>query len=151
MGRSAKNESSEGVIQRKNWPPTVGSWPAEPALFRNIRNSRPPANTYEHCYKTFLFVTQFRPIYLRTRMGTAASQEEENKVGYRVLGVLPDSPASKASLVSFFDFLGTLNQCPFERNHSLIVKFNQFLRMSIVSANGTPLNGIFITILQAWF
>ena len=41
-------------------------------------------------------------------MGTAASQEDENKVGYRVLGVLPDSPASKASLVSFFDFLSNL-------------------------------------------
>ena len=41
-------------------------------------------------------------------MGTAASQEDESKVGYRVLGVLPDSPASKASLVSFFDFLGKL-------------------------------------------
>lgn len=26
-------------------------------------------------------------------------------LGYRVLGVQPDSPASKAGLVSFFDFL----------------------------------------------
>jgi GRASP55/65 PDZ-like domain len=31
-------------------------------------------------------------------------------LGYRVLGVQPDSPASKAGLVSFFDFLLGANQ-----------------------------------------
>ena len=39
-------------------------------------------------------------------MGTGVSREEEERVGYRVLGVQPDSPASKGGLVSFFDFLG---------------------------------------------
>ena len=48
-------------------------------------------------------------------MGNSASSYDENDLldpfdgietlGYRVLGVQPDSPASKAGLVSFLDFL----------------------------------------------
>ena len=35
-------------------------------------------------------------------MGQGVSQEEMDAVGYRVLGVQPNSPASTAGLVSFF-------------------------------------------------
>jgi hypothetical protein len=45
-------------------------------------------------------------------MGNTESTEDEfakfegiDTLGYRVLGVQPDSPASQAGLVSFFDFL----------------------------------------------
>ena len=48
-----------------------------------------------------------------TTMGNSSSNEDDEfdkfdgieTLGYRVLGVQPDSPASQAGLVSFFDFL----------------------------------------------
>jgi S1-C subfamily serine protease len=45
-------------------------------------------------------------------MGQAPSQEELDSVGYRVLGVQPNSPAATAGLVSFFDFVVAANSCP---------------------------------------
>jgi len=59
-------------------------------------------------------------------MGNSGSAEEAESVGYRVLGVQPNSPAAKGGLVSFFDF--------------------------IVAANGVPLkclDGTFIELIQA--
>ena len=38
-------------------------------------------------------------------MGNSASAEQSNAVGFRVLGVQRESPASAAELVSFFDFI----------------------------------------------
>mmetsp|Transcript_34917 Transcript_34917/g.33213 ORF Transcript_34917/g.33213 Transcript_34917/m.33213 type:complete len:321 (-) Transcript_34917:63-1025(-) len=38
-------------------------------------------------------------------MGNGPSQDEVEKVGYRVLGVQPNSPAAQGGLVSFFDFI----------------------------------------------
>ena len=38
-------------------------------------------------------------------MGNSQGTEEAAKCGYRVLGVQPNSPASKVGLVSFFDFI----------------------------------------------
>lgn len=45
-------------------------------------------------------------------MGQGASQEELDSVGYRVLGVQPNSPAASAGLVSFFDFVVAANSYP---------------------------------------
>jgi hypothetical protein len=46
-------------------------------------------------------------------MGNSNSSEEElGKVGYRVLGVQPNSPASQIGLVSFFDFIVAANGVP---------------------------------------
>jgi C-terminal processing protease CtpA/Prc len=45
-------------------------------------------------------------------MGNSASQEELDSVGYRVLGVQPNSPASLAGLVSFFDFIVAADSFP---------------------------------------
>jgi hypothetical protein len=47
-------------------------------------------------------------------MGNSNSSEEEalSKVGYRVLGVQPNSPASQIGLVSFFDFIVAANGVP---------------------------------------
>ena len=43
-------------------------------------------------------------------MGNAESYEQETTlVGYRVLGVQPNSPASSVGLVSFFDFVVAAN------------------------------------------
>lgn len=42
-------------------------------------------------------------------MGNGPSQEELDKVGYRVLGVQPYSPCSNLGLVSFFDFIIVAN------------------------------------------
>ncbi len=38
-------------------------------------------------------------------MGNAQGGAKPGKCGYRVLGVQPNSPASKVGLVSFFDFI----------------------------------------------
>jgi GRASP55/65 PDZ-like domain len=38
-------------------------------------------------------------------MGNSVSSQEAERVGYRVLGVQANSPASAAKLVSFFDFI----------------------------------------------
>lgn len=38
-------------------------------------------------------------------MGNTQGAEQPGKCGYRVLGVQPNSPASKVGLVSFFDFI----------------------------------------------
>mmetsp|Transcript_1779 Transcript_1779/g.2795 ORF Transcript_1779/g.2795 Transcript_1779/m.2795 type:complete len:263 (+) Transcript_1779:119-907(+) len=45
-------------------------------------------------------------------MGNSPSQEELDSVGYRVLGVQPNSPASNCGLVSFFDFIVAANGVP---------------------------------------
>jgi hypothetical protein len=46
-------------------------------------------------------------------MGNSSSADEEfGKVGYRVLGVQPNSPASQVGLVSFFDFIVAANGVP---------------------------------------
>ena len=45
-------------------------------------------------------------------MGNSVSQEESDSVGYRVLGVQPNSPASNCGLVSFFDFIVAANEVP---------------------------------------
>ena len=41
----------------------------------------------------------------RKTMGNAQGGAKPGKCGYRVLGVQPNSPASKVGLVSFFDFI----------------------------------------------
>ncbi|CAM9601719.1 unnamed protein product, partial [Choristocarpus tenellus] len=45
-------------------------------------------------------------------MGNGQSAAEEECVGYRVLGVQPNSPASEVGLVSFFDFIVAANGLP---------------------------------------
>ncbi|CAM9531028.1 unnamed protein product [Chrysoparadoxa australica] len=46
-------------------------------------------------------------------MGNSSSAEADASVGFRVLGVQPNSPASSAGLVSFFDFIVAANGVPF--------------------------------------
>lgn len=46
-------------------------------------------------------------------MGNDFSSRDENEyVGYRVLGVQPNSPSADANLVSFFDFIIEANGVP---------------------------------------
>ena len=54
-------------------------------------------------------------------MGNGPSQEEADKVGYRVLGVQPNSPAAKGGLVSFFDFIVAANGIPLKTLDSTFV------------------------------
>jgi len=42
-------------------------------------------------------------------MGNSSSLDEQEKVGYRVLGVQASSPSAKVGLVSFFDFIVAAN------------------------------------------
>ena len=73
-------------------------------------------------------------------MGNSTSTEHEDEnnnienietLGYRVLGVQPNSPSSKAGLVSFFDFLlGCNNQMLLDENNEDI-DFVQVLKDNI--------------------
>jgi hypothetical protein len=60
-------------------------------------------------YRAFPFLS---PCAFETdlTMGNAAGKTQ---IGYRVLGVQPDSPAAKIGLVSFFDFIVAANGVPF--------------------------------------
>ena len=48
--------------------------------------------------------------WYKVNMGNSPSQEEVENVGYRVLGVQANSPASSCGLVSFFDFIVGANR-----------------------------------------
>jgi hypothetical protein len=54
-------------------------------------------------------------------MGNGQSQEEIDKVGYRVLGVQPGSPAANGGLVSFFDFIVVANGIPLKTLDSTFI------------------------------
>lgn len=45
-------------------------------------------------------------------MGNGQSQDEEEQVGYRVLGVQANSPGSVGGFVTFFDFIVAANGIP---------------------------------------
>ena len=45
-------------------------------------------------------------------MGNGQSQDEEEQVGYRVLGVQTNSPGSVGGFVTFFDFIVAANGVP---------------------------------------
>eukprot|EP00639_Heterosigma_akashiwo_P037919 CAMPEP_0194709644 /NCGR_PEP_ID=MMETSP0296-20130528/2410_1 /TAXON_ID=39354 /ORGANISM="Heterosigma akashiwo, Strain CCMP2393" /LENGTH=221 /DNA_ID=CAMNT_0039607039 /DNA_START=104 /DNA_END=766 /DNA_ORIENTATION=+ len=55
-------------------------------------------------------------------MGNGSSAEELESVGYRVLGVQENSPASKVGLVSFFDFIVAANGVPLRQLDSTLVE-----------------------------
>lgn len=54
-------------------------------------------------------------------MGNGQSQEESERVGYRVLGVQPGSPAANGGLVSFFDFIVVANGIPLKTLDSTFI------------------------------
>ena len=54
-------------------------------------------------------------------MGNGQSQDEAEKVGYRVLGVQPNSPASSCGFVSYFDFIVAVNGVPIRALDSTFV------------------------------
>ena len=55
-------------------------------------------------------------------MGQGQSAEEAGACGYRVLGVQPNSPAAKADLVSFFDFVVAANNVPLRTLDSTFIE-----------------------------
>jgi len=54
-------------------------------------------------------------------MGNSGSFEDTDKVGYRVLGVQPGSPAAQGGLVSFFDFIVAANGVPLKTLDSTFI------------------------------
>lgn len=61
-------------------------------------------------------------------MGNSKSQLEAEHLGYRVLGVQPNSPAAKGGLVSFFDFIVAANGIPLK---SLDTTFIDLIKVGI--------------------
>ena len=62
-------------------------------------------------------------------MGNNRSREEIEKVGYRVLGVQPNSPAAQGGLVSFFDFIIAANGVPLRSLDSTFVELIKVNRL----------------------
>jgi len=62
-------------------------------------------------------------------MGNSQTVEEAEAVGYRVLGVQDDSPASNIGLVSFFDFIIAANSIPLR---SLDFTFMEIIKVIII-------------------
>lgn len=60
-------------------------------------------------------------------MGNSSSIEETEKVGYRVLGVQPNSPGSKCGFVSFFDFIIAANGIPLRNLDTTFVELIKVL------------------------
>eukprot|EP01035_Chromulina_nebulosa_P018235 gene18235-23906_t len=53
---------------------------------------------------------------------SSTSNKESDYVGYRVLGIQPDSPAEKGGLVSFFDFIIEANEIALTQRDSTFVE-----------------------------
>ena len=88
-------------------------------------------------------------------MGQGASQEELDAVGYRVLGVQPNSPASSAGLVSFFDFVIAANGCPLKQLDQTFVEMikdseNKALPLSIYNIKSETTRDVVITPRRNW-
>lgn len=62
-------------------------------------------------------------------MGNSQTIEEAESVGYRVLGVQNDSPASNIGLVAFFDFIIAANNIPLR---SLDFTFMEIIKVTFI-------------------
>ncbi|KAG5175861.1 GRASP55/65 PDZ-like domain-containing protein [Tribonema minus] len=85
-------------------------------------------------------------------MGNTASDEgdESTCVGYRVLGVQPNSPASAVGLVSFFDFIVAANGIPLQQLDSTLMEMikaseNKPLPITVYNYKSDSLRSITIT------
>lgn len=62
-------------------------------------------------------------------MGNSQGTSEVETVGFRILGVQPNSPAEKVGLVSFFDFIVAVNGVPLR---NLEVSFIEIIKVSLL-------------------
>ena len=88
-------------------------------------------------------------------MGQAPSQEELDSVGYRVLGVQPNSPAATAGLVSFFDFVIAANSCPLKVLDQTLVEMikdseDKPLPLTIFNIKSETTRDVVITPRRGW-
>lgn len=88
-------------------------------------------------------------------MGQAASQDEIESVGYRVLGVQPNSPAASAGLVSFFDFVVAANNYPLKQLDQKFVEMikeseNRPLPLTIFNIKSEMMRDVVITPQRNW-
>jgi predicted metalloprotease with PDZ domain len=88
-------------------------------------------------------------------MGNSASQEEIDAVGYRVLGVQPNSPAACAGLVSFFDFVVAANEYPLKALDQVFVEMikeseNKPLPLTIYNIKSETTRDVVITPRRNW-
>jgi S1-C subfamily serine protease len=88
-------------------------------------------------------------------MGQGASQEELDAVGYRVLGVQPNSPASTGGLVSFFDFVVAANGRPLKHLDQTFVEMikeseNKALPLTIYNIKSETTRDVVIIPKRGW-
>lgn len=88
-------------------------------------------------------------------MGNSPSQEEIEKVGYRVLGVQENSPASRCELVAFFDFIVAANGIPLKALDSTfidVIKASEdiLLTLTIYNTKSNTTRDVTLTPSRNW-
>jgi hypothetical protein len=111
-------------------------------------------NYFEQQNNSFLKLLPFL-ILPETKMGTGVSSEEKEKVGYRVLGVQPSSPASSAGFVSYFDFILSANGVTLRATDSTFVEIikaseNKPLSLTVYNSKSHSLRDVVVVPNRAW-
>ena len=88
-------------------------------------------------------------------MGQGQSAEEAGACGYRVLGVQPNSPAAKADLVSFFDFVVAANNVPLRTLDSTFIEMikgsnDRPLPLTIYNLKSETTRDVVLTPSRSW-
>lgn len=79
-------------------------------------------------------------------MGSAHSADEFEKVGYRILGVQPNSPGAECGFVSFFDFIVAANGVPLLAMDSTFVQLIKVIITNLFSFKKNYSNFPFVDI-----
>ena len=88
-------------------------------------------------------------------MGNSTSQEQSDKVGYRVLGVQASSPSAKVGLVSFFDFIVAANDVELRNLDTTLIELikeheDKELLLKVYNCKNNTLRDVVLTPSRKW-
>jgi len=88
-------------------------------------------------------------------MGNSSGHSETDMVGYRVLGVQPNSPASMIGLVSFFDFIVAADNIPLKTLDSTFIDIikafeNKQLTLTVYNTKCKKVRNVCLTPSRNW-
>ena len=88
-------------------------------------------------------------------MGNGSSQDDLDKVGYRVLGVQASSPSAKVGLVSFFDFIVAANDVELRTLDTTFIDMikeheDKELHLKVYNCKNNSLRDVVLTPSKKW-
>jgi len=88
-------------------------------------------------------------------MGNGSSQEQADKVGYRVLGVQASSPSAQVGLVSFFDFIVAANDVELRSLDTTLIDMikeheDRELQLKVYNCKNNSLRDVVLTPSKKW-